>query len=280
MTATQVVTPVARLLQGSLYTGNTTNADGKPLVTKDGEPRTEWYFAIGIPKGSESHWNQTPWGKSIWDVGCEAFKNAAANPNFAWKIIDGDSTVPNKNNVCPCDREGWARNWILNLSCGFAPKIYNFDGSEPMNTPDAINLGDWIQVLINVTGNRSQQSNGVYLNHHMVAFQGYGERITVSVDPKSVGFGGAPKPAGVSASPVAGLPTASTATVAALTPAPATTVPHTAILNTPVPPAAAAPPPAARGKTMTAKANAIPYESFITQGWTDVQLIAEGYLLP
>lgn len=280
MTTTSVLTPVARLVQGNLYNGSTTSMDGKPLVTQAGEARSEWYFAIAIKKNGEVHWNQTPWGAQIWQVGCEAFKNAPSLPSFAWKITDGDSSLPNKNGVKPCDKQGFAGHWVLHLSCGFAPKIYNRDGSQPMPQADAINPGDYIQVLINVAGNNSSQSPGVYLNHNLVAFQGYGDRITMSVDPRTVGFGQAELPAGVSATPLGGLAAPSQTT----TPFNAPPVvnpqvpsqPHTAILNAPLPPAA---PPAKPAKIMTPKAGGATYESFIAINWTDAQLIAEGYMI-
>ena len=39
------------------------------------------------------------------------------------------------------------------------------------------------------------------------------------------------------------------------------------------------PPAATAQPTMTAKAGGAPYESFITQGWTDDQLRANGYIV-
>jgi hypothetical protein len=50
----------------------------------------------------------------------------------------------------------------------------------------------------------------------------------------------------------------------------------------PAPPSAPTPPPApaAPVKQMTAKANGATYESFVASGWTDVQMIEQGYLLP
>lgn len=280
MSTAQVLTPVARLVQGNLYTGATTGMDNQPLVNQNGEARTEWYIGVAVRKNGETHWNQTPWGKQIWDYGCDAFKNAAALPSFAWKITDGDSTVPNKKGTIPRDKEGFAGHWVLNLSCGFAPKIYNRDGSQPMPQPDAIQPGDFIQVLINVNSNKSTQSPGVYLNHHIVAFQGYGERITQTVDPRSVGFGQAELPPGVSATPIGGLsPAAQPATPmpgnTLSTPQSPTSQPHTAILNPPVPPVASVSP----GRVMTAKANGATYESFTAIGWSDAQLIAEGYMI-
>ena len=99
-TRTDILTPAARLVQGSLYKPNTTDAEGKPLVNKSGpnigQPRVEFYFAVAIPKGGEQHWSQTAWGAVILGVGREAFPQAHQAPTFAWKVKDGDSTVPNR----------------------------------------------------------------------------------------------------------------------------------------------------------------------------------------
>jgi hypothetical protein len=43
----------------------------------------------------------------------------------------------------------------------------------------------------------------------------------------------------------------------------------------PVPPA----PPAPQAPIMTAKANGIPYETWIAQGWNNEQLVANGYMM-
>src|SRR5690625_4227929 len=44
------------------------------------------------------------------------------------------------------------------------------------------------------------------------------------------------------------------------------------------PPLPAAPAPAAPAHVMTAKANGAKYEDFVAQGWTDEQLVANGYM--
>ena len=62
------------------------------------------------------------------------------------------------------------------------------------------------------------------------------------------------------------------------------TPPQAGSLNGEVPPPPSAqtapppPPPAEKVKTMTEKAGAATYETFIAQGWTDETLVAEGYM--
>jgi hypothetical protein len=285
----ELLTPVGRLVQGSLYDPQTTDAENRPLVVKTGvnagQPRVEYYFGLAIPKGNEQHWNQTPWGQIIWAVGHKGFPNGQANsPAFAWKIQDGDSQIPNKAGRKNCDREGYPGHWVLNFACGFAPGIHVINDGivSQLTEPHAINLGDYIEVYGSVSDNGSSQQPGVFLNHSMVCLAGYGKRIVLGVDVKSIGFGKAALPVGASKTPIsqgfvppvaqaapAPAAYAAPAPVAAPTPPP---VPHTAILTPPAP-------PAAPQRVMTEKAQGNTYEAMIAQGWTDAMLVQHGYML-
>lgn len=265
-TKTDLLTPVGRLVAGSLYEGQTTDAEGKPRTIRTGvnagQQRTDYYFAIAIAKGTETHWNQTEWGQKIWETGVKGFPGGQANlPHFAWKVQDGDSTTVNRAGRRNCDKEGYPGHWILNFSTGFAPAIYNEDGSRLLTEPDWVKPGDYIQVFGNVSGNESTQQPGVFLNHQMVAFSGHGERIMLGIDPKSVGFGKAPKPAGVLATPPGGF-----------NPAPAPITPYPEILT---PPVSAVSTPA---RVMLPAAKGATYEQMIAAGWTDQLLIQHGMM--
>ena len=54
---TNFTTPVGRLVMGSLYDGQDTDAEGRPLVYKTGpdagKPRKNFFFGIAIQKGSD-----------------------------------------------------------------------------------------------------------------------------------------------------------------------------------------------------------------------------------
>lgn len=294
---TDILTPVGRLVQGSLYKAQTTDAEGKPLVNKSGpaigQPRVDFFFALAIPKGAERGWHETPWGQKIVATGYAAFPQAAQSPTFAWKVTDGDSTVPNKKGRKPCDREGYPGHWVLNFSSGFAPKIYNSDGSQQILEPDAVKLGSYVQVSGTVAGNGSQSQPGIFLNHSMVALAGYGPEIVVGPDAASVGFGqGVALPQGASATPVVGAfnpapvpgPAGYPAPVPGPTfapmqpaPAPAPIAPNPAFLAVPpVPVAPPAPSPLPSGRAMSAKANGATYAQMLAAGWTDVTLAQHG----
>jgi len=306
MATTNFTTPVGRLVAGSLYKPNTTDAEGRPLVTKSGpsagQPRKDYFFALAIPKGAEAThggfgWMATPWGAMIRAAGEAFLPNAAQMPTFAWKVKDGDSQVPNRRQKRPCDQEGWPGHWVVMFSSGFAPKCFTLVGQSspaPFDTVDAINLGDYVQVNGSTGGNGAQQQPGVFVNHNMVCLVGYGDRIVVGPDVASAGFGGAPLPAGASATPRAGFtppavpgsppalpPVLGAPAVAAVPALPVTAVslpapslpviPNPAFLQVPTPPAVAV-------HRLTPAANGATYEQLIAKGWTDALLVQNGLM--
>lgn len=308
MARLDILFPVGRIVGGNLYKARTQDAEGKPLVfktgAKQGQPRSDFYFAIAIPKNpGEQHWAQTEWGQKIYQYGAAAFPAMYQNPMFAWKIKDGDSTIPNRRNKRPCDQPGHPGHWIVSFGGGYAPRIYNRDGTQPMPEVDAVKPGYWVQVYGNVEDNGSPNQPGIYINHSLVAFQGYGPEIVIGPDAAAVGFGQAALPAGVSAAPVGGMaappvlavpgaavplpgaavPGVVVAPVAAAAPVPVAVQPQPQFL---VPPAAApvpAPVPVpvpTAVRQMTAKAGGASYEQFIQGGWNDQMLVAQGYMLP
>lgn len=278
-------TPVGRLVMGSPYKGRDKDAEGKPLVVKNGpnagQPRLDYYLAVAIPKGSETHWNQTKWGDLIWQTGAAAFpQGQSVAPTFAWKVADGDSAVPNKRGNKPCDREGHRGHWVLNFSSSFPPEIYNADGSQRIQEPGAVKLGYYVQIAGNVEGNKSMSQPGVYLNHRMVALSAAGPEIVVGPDATSAGFGQSPLPPGATPLPVSPAVAAFTAPTAAPVTAPVT--PHPGFLTAAPPPPAAPPPaaPPAPVRVMLPAAGGATYEAMISAGWTDAQLVQHGMMAP
>lgn len=315
---TEILFPAGRFVYGSLYEPKTTDAQGNPALIKNGprkgQPLANYLITVAIPKGTETHWAQTSWGQIIWNIGHQAFpQGQAQSPQFAWKITDGDSQIPNTKGKKPIDREGYAKHWVVHFSGMIAPKIYNSDGTKELTENNLINLGDYIQVYGDVCSNDSMQSPGVYMNHRMLAFLGYGERINIAPplpDATSVGFGG-PLPVGASLTPPVGNfnPAANSVppqmpvmppqfAQAAVPPPPPMmppqniqapmppqqgmpVVPYTPILNGPttqtvlhpVPPPMMPP-----QKIMLPAANGTTYEQYKQAGYTDEYLIAAGLL--
>lgn len=277
---TDILTPCGRMVYSNLY---------RPQVKKSDDPtkpdREEWGCGIAIPKGGEQHWSQTDWGAKIWSAGHAGYGAQADAPTFSWKVIDGDSAVPNKAGNVPREQEGYAGNWIVNFSQGNPPRIVNKDGSQLITEHDAVKPGYFIQIFGSVTDNKSAngqpaKSPGVYLNLSIVSMQAYGPEIQgrASVDAKTVGFGAAPLPAGALAAPIAAMaPVAPAMTPPpAAAPAPVVVTPNHAFANPGMTPPPAV--PAAPAHQMTAAATA-PYEAYIAAGWNDEQLRANGLML-
>ena len=311
-----ILYPVGRVVQGSLYEPQTTDADGKPLLVKTGEntgkPTQRYYFAVAIPKmPGHTHWAHTEWGKIIWAIGHACFPNVASGAKFAWKVKDGDSQVPDLKGNRPCDKVGFPGHWIVSFTSTFAPKIVDATGSKPIPEPGVVKAGYWVQVYGSVDGNDSAQQPGLYVNHDVVSFQAYGEEIHFGTDASKLGFGqGVQLPPGASAAPVGGSYGGPAATPAPAAAAPAYAAPAaptaapgyapgapaapgpapTAVAPAPgfipglpgAPMAAPAAPPAPAapvGPVMTAKAEGRPLEAFLAQGWTLDALRAHGYVV-
>lgn len=208
------VTPVGRLVMGNLYRPRTQDGQGRPLVYKNGpktgQPRSDIFFALAIPKGQEVtsgygalSWVMTPWGQEIYKAGCAFMAHAPQLPTFAWKVADGDSVVPNTKGKRLADSEGCRGHWILFFTSTVAFKICNADGSQHLTQPDAVKPGYFVQVGMNSKGNDSPDKPGVYLNPVAVALVAYGEEIQTGVDTGSLGFGqNVQLPAGASMTPI------------------------------------------------------------------------------
>lgn len=307
----QFRTPVARMIGGNAYQGRTTDQKGRPLVyksgPKQGQPRTDFPIGVAIPK-TQAHFSAEPgWGDKIWAEGHAAWPGGQAQrPDFAWKVIDGDSTVPNLEGRRPCDNAGYPGNWVLWFSGTNPPPVA--DGRRIMegipatwsNEPGLVMPGDYVEVFCSVVGNEAE-SPGVYLNCEALCLRGYHPdgRLTQRVDLASAGFG-APLPAGASVAPTgnaAGLVAppstpaappvpASPAPAPVAPPAPVTTpvTPNAAILGAPAPvivppapvPLPVTPPPPAPAVRMLKNGGV--YDDWIKAGWTDDSLRAAGHI--
>lgn len=308
----QITFPPGRLVDGDIYKPNTTDADGKPLVVKSGpnagQARVDYYFAVAYPKNGTTHWNQTEWGKQLWAVGAGAFPQIHQSPNFAWKITDGDSQVPNTKGRTPASREGFPGHWVVRFGGGYAPRCFRIGangGFDPMLNEGEIKAGYFVEVAANIEGNGSSQRPGVYINHSMVVFAAYGQQIILGMTPEQAGFGkhalppgamttppasnmGAPAPQQPSQQQYAPPPVSHALPPQQLqyAPPPQNVQPNHGFVQGPAPtgiptppPSMPAPPPAAPAKQM-APGCQYTYEALVQAGYSDQQMIAAGYLLP
>lgn len=211
--------PPGRHVSGNLWEPwKTTDKHGAPLVVKGGpnkgQPRVEYFFAIAIAKNE-------PGLSKLWaDMATAAkqHKNARGifpgdptfkEPNFSWKYVDGDSTVPNQKNKRPCDKEGYPGHFVFMFSGGTPPTIYDEQNLQ-ITTPAELPRGYYIQVYGSINPNDSDESPGIYLNYRGVRRHKPGEIIVSGPSPDEM-FGapaaGGPPP--TQAGPPSGPPAAS-----------------------------------------------------------------------
>src|SRR5438094_4082754 len=213
MASKDILFPIGRLIGGSVSKGDSTDSKGQPRVIKTGanagQPAVQFSFGVAFPKGAEQSWAQTQWGAAIYQAGVEGYPNGETQrPDFSWKVIDGDSQIPNKKGKKPCDQNGYRGHWIVWFSSMAAPKQYDIIGNRVGDAPRAlapgmeILPGYYVQVYGSAKDNKPSETPGVYVNHSMVALAGYGEVISYGPDASEVGFGGAALPAGASTIPV------------------------------------------------------------------------------
>ena len=210
--------------------------NGQPRVMKDGSPMNEITVGVAIPKTGETHWNQTPWGQQVHAAAVAAWpNNEHTYPHFAWKIVDGDSTQPNRKGNKPCDREGYTGHWVVFANTMFRIPTYHagqYDPHQQIKDANAIKRGDYVRLVFSVTGNGSTESHGIYINPVMLELSRAGvEIISANTPDAGAAFGGS----------VAQLPPGAQLDTSVATPAPA---PAPAPQATPAPAPQATPAPA------------------------------------
>lgn len=270
-----ILFPIGRLVGGSVHKlKGRTEQDGKtPKLGRDGTQQMSISFGVAIPK-TQADWRNEPWGQTVFGIGKGAFPQMHVVPTFAWKIVDGDSAIPNKSGKAPNTQTGYAGHWVIWFSQSWAPKLVTADGATELPGEKFV-PGYYVQVYADVSGNGATPPNtpGVYMNPVAVALAGEGEVIAVDVDTTAVGFGGALPPGATPVQPAVAAfasTTPPTVTPPAAAPVPLQVTPAPSFMQAPAP---------APVKQMTAKAGGATYEAFVAQGWSDDAMRAQGYLV-
>lgn len=269
--AIEFTTPVGRLVQGHPMVRKVVRdrKTGSPKLSKSGEPMQEIFFAIAIPKNGETHWNQTEWGQKIDAQAKADWPNGAwQRPDFAWKIVDGDSSVPNKANKIPNQREGFPGHWVVSTKTLFeGVRCFHAGRYEPwqvIQDKKEIKCGDYVRAVLSIKGNGpDSESPGIYINPELFELTRAGVEIISDDGPDAAAaFGGiAPQlPAGAQIDT-------------------GVQPDHEFVNGTTAPPppaATTAPPPPAH--VMLPAAGGTTYEAYIAAGWTDELLIQHGMM--
>lgn len=232
----EVLFPVGRLVSGHpMEPQAVTDNNDKPVSGTDGVPTTQRYIGVAFPKGTETHWNQTEWGAKIYAAAQDpvnGYPNGEiGQPAFSWKVVDGDSAVPNKKGNKPCDQEGYKGHWVVHMSTRIVYNCYHVGRYEPMQAIQnkaEIKKGDYCRVMCQVKGNKPSQSPGVYINPQMFELSRAGiEIVSTSNTPAASSVFGVSAPvipvgAHVDTSVVPATPTPTAPPVAQTPPPPAT----------------------------------------------------------
>jgi hypothetical protein len=207
---TNITTPVGRLVQGSLYDPQEKDQAGRPMTVKSGpnagQPTKKWFFALAIQK-SDPGWPAF-WAALSTEAraGFPTLFDPQGNcrrPDFAWKIVDGDSTVPNQNNKRPVDQEGFAGCYVIRFSSGFAPRCYD-NANTPLDPATVqIKLGSYVRVACSISANGDAAKPGLYVNPSLVQLCGYGPEIVTGPNAADAFAQPVSLPQGASATPPA-----------------------------------------------------------------------------
>jgi hypothetical protein len=177
----EFLTPIGRLVQGSVWILNETDRDGNPLLTQDGKPKKQCFFALAIDK-------QNPEWPAFWALlaqvaqgGYPQFFNQqgqCVKQDFAWKISDGDGT---DNDGKPNSaKTGWPGCWVVKFSSSFLPRCFEkgkYQQSQQLKNDQAVKTGFFVRVGGLMSANIGSKKPGLYLNADLVELNFEGEEI-------------------------------------------------------------------------------------------------------
>lgn len=186
---TEFITPVGRLVQGSVFEAQTKDKNGQQLTIKTGpnkgQPTQRTFIAVAFPKSQPAWWLEGQFFADVYNTARQGYPQhfnpdgSCKHPRMAFKVIDGDGVDDNgtPNNT----KEGFAGHWVVKFSSTFVPQgVMNGANLNP-NDPaqrDAIKRGYFVRVLGNMAPNIGSEVPGVYLNHNGVEFIAYGPEIS------------------------------------------------------------------------------------------------------
>lgn len=279
----EFLTPVGRIVAGDVWEPRTKDQQGNLLTIKTGpnagQPTQKYFIALAIPK------NHPEWPALYAKIvqaartGFPQLIDANGNsirPNFAFKVTDGDSNIPNRNNTRPCDKEGYPGNWVLAMESTFAIKAYDSQNQQIAPESKSIKRGDYVRVFGSVAPNGNAQNPGVFVNPSMLQFSHQGEAIVSGITADEA-FGATPMPAapvGANTTPspsLAPMPTGNVAASPTPDPVVANVQPAPDFLN-PHPAAPIAPAPVEK---FLINGSACTREQLKASNWSDAQIDAQ-----
>lgn len=195
---TDFISPVMRIVQGSVLEAQTKDNKGQPLKIKTGpnagQLTQRFFIACAVPKTQAAWWLEQPldgngqpitFFADIYNASRAGYPQhfdpatgQCKHPRFAFKVMDGDGldNDGNPNNQKP----GMAGHWIVKFSSTFAPKVWMNGGY--VTDLNAIKRGHFVRVMGNMSPNIGSDVPGLYINHNGVEFIAYGQEIVSGPD--------------------------------------------------------------------------------------------------
>lgn len=198
MSNLQLVTPVGRLVMGSLTEQVKKDHLNRPLS----EDKYHYFIAIAVPK-TEPKVNEVL--NNIYNFALAGYANHPTvqariqqgfvhGNTFKWKIEDGDTEHRGK--------EACAGSWIFKCRSNFP--IVTCDNTNKQIDPQTIKRGYYVDIGLSIkTNGVTDEQAGIYLNPICVRLIGYGEEIFMGPSPSEIMGEAPPLPAGATATPIA-----------------------------------------------------------------------------
>lgn len=282
-----LMTPVGRIVQGSVAMQPQTDMEtNQPKLNADGTPEMGVFLALAFPKVLPTGQLNTEFDAfraQLTAVGAAAwpqfFPQGAAgpcvNPNFSWKIQDGDGV--DKNGASVADKPGFKGHWIVRFYTSYPFGCFHAGKwlpHEVMQKPeDIVKRGHWVRLAIEAKSNNAdltkRQVPGISVYPKLLEYIQRGEEIASGPDAGKT-FGAAPV-GYVPPPPADGSPIPSPAAAPAGLP-----LPPPVAAGLPLPPPVATQPQYSPSAALPPGAT---LEAMRALGWTDDALVANGYAI-
>lgn len=202
----EFISPVGRIVQGSVFEPNLTDSKGNRLKVKTGpnagQETQNYFLALAVPKTQAAWWLEPdPFWMQVYNEGRTGYPQhfnpqtgACQHPRFAFKIVDGDGI--DNDGKSNAQKEGQAGHWVIKFSTTICPKgVFNGKYLNPQDAAEknAIKRGHFARVMGSMRPNTGSDVPGVYLNQAGVEWIAYGPEIISGPDALAA-FAAAPKP--------------------------------------------------------------------------------------
>ena len=190
---TDFVSPVGRLIYGSVFKGNDKGYQNRPndVDPSTGLPQLKWAFGLAVEKANPELPAFMALLQGSMREAWPTFQGNMSDPSvFKAKIVDGDTPAL-------ASKAGYAGCIIFKIESKFLPTVFSPDGQRVITNPDEVKRGFFIQVAGSYTTNGDPTRSGMKMWGSKVLFKFAGEEIKgTGGDPSCFENTGGYRPAG------------------------------------------------------------------------------------